>query len=323
MRQTRTDLLQRVDLAQPLGRVLRDVAERFQLGSLRSSRIITEGYDDLNVLLTCERGKFVAKLFNKMKNLAEVEDHIRVQLALAQRDAPVPKMLTANGEAIYCAPGEMRDTYVCVSEYFEGENFARRPPQLGDMVAVAHFLATLHKLPLHVGHTYDSWGTLTLPQEFARKRAYVSEETVALVAPLAEAVADLKFGRARRAIIHGDLQRKHVLKNSSNHYCVLDFGCADYNYPIVDLGVFLALFCLLDTKPTDTYKIIGDVLDTYLGLAPLPARHIALLGALIRATWASYLLTADFLMRQGDRSPQTRQWYRSALRSLRAFEGKL
>jgi hypothetical protein len=54
MRQTRTDLLQRVDLAQPLGRMLRDVAERFQLGSLRSSRIITQGYDDLNVLLVCD-----------------------------------------------------------------------------------------------------------------------------------------------------------------------------------------------------------------------------------------------------------------------------
>jgi Ser/Thr protein kinase RdoA (MazF antagonist) len=210
-----------------------------------------------------------------------------------------------------------------ISEYFVGENFVRRLPQLDDMVAVAHFLAALHKLPLHIGHTYDSWGTLNLPEEFARKRAYVGEETVALVAPLAEAVAGLKFRRARHAIIHGDLQRKHVLQNSSNHFCVLDFGCADYNYPIVDLGIFLALFCLLDTQPAAAHKIIGDVLDTYLALAPLPARHTALLSALIRATWAAYLLTADFLMRQEDRSPQTRQWYRSALRSLRAFEGNL
>lgn len=323
MRQTRTDLLQRVDLTQPLGRVLRDVAERFQLGRLRSSRIITQGYDDLNVLLVCEGGKFVAKLFNKMKSLATVEDHIRVHLALARRDAPVPQMLTAHGEAIYRAPGQMRETYVCVSEYFEGENFARRPPHREDMLAITRFLAALHTLPVHIGHSYDSWGTLTLPQEFARKRAYVSEETVALVAPLAATVAGLKFGRARRAIIHGDLQRKHVLKNSSNHYCVLDFGCADYNYPIVDLGVFLALFCLLDTEPAGAHEVIADVLTAYLALAPLPTRHIALLSALIRATWASYLLTADFLMRQGDRSVQTRQWYRSALGSLRAFEGKL
>ena len=323
MRQTRHDLLQRVDLAQPLGRVLRDVAGHFQLGCLRSSRIITEGYDDLNVLLICERGTYVAKLFNKMKNRATVEDHIHVQLALSQRHAPVPQILTAHGEAIYRAPGQLRDTHVCVSEYFAGENFVRSSPQRDAMLTVSRFLAALHTLPLHIGHTYDSWGTLNLPQEFARKLAHVSNETITLVAPLAEAVADMKFGRARRRVIHGDIQRKHVLQNSSGQYCVLDFGCVDYNYPIVDLGVFLALFCLLDTEPGDAQGVIENVLDTYLALAPLPARHVALLGALIRATWASYLLTADYLIHQGDRSLQTRQWYRSALRSLTTFDGAL
>ncbi|HET9979540.1 MAG TPA: phosphotransferase [Ktedonobacterales bacterium] len=323
MRQNSHDLLKRVDLAQPLSRVLRDVARHYQLGRLLSSRIIIQGYDDLNVLLNCERGKYVAKLFNKTKSLSVVQDHIRVQQALTQRQAPVPRILAASAEAIYRAPGQTRDTFVCVSEYFAGENFVRRPPCRDDMVTIARFLATLHTLPFQVGHTHDSWGTLNLPYEFARKRAYVSEETGGLVAPLAEAVVGLKFGRARRRIIHGDLQRKHALKNSGGHYSVLDFGCVDYNYPIVDLGVFLALFCLLDAQPAETQGVIRDVLDAYLALAPLPARHIELLGELIRATWASYLLTADFLMRQGDRTLQTRQWYHCALRSLRAFEGIL
>jgi len=320
MRQTRHDLLQRVDLAQPVSRVLRDVARHYQLGRLLSSRIITQGYDDLNVLLDCERGKYVAKLFNKTKSLAVVQDHIRVQRALTQRQAPVPRILSANGEVIYRTPGQTRETYVCVSEYFAGENFLRRSPCRDDMVTIARFLATLHTLPFQVIRNYDSWGTLNLPREFVRKRAYVSDETAGLVAPLAEAVASLKFGRARRRIIHGDLQLKHALKNSDGQYCVLDFGCVDYNYPIVDLGVFLALFCLLDAQPAEAQGVIGDVLGAYLALAPLPARHIAQLGALIRATWASYLLTSDFLMRQGDRSPQTRHWRRSALKSLRAFD---
>lgn len=323
MGQRQQSPLRRVELTQPLSRALRDIAERYELGSLLSSRIITQGYDDLNVLLVCERGRYVAKFFNKTKSLSAIKGHVRLQQALARRHAPVPRILTIHGEAIYRTPGREHETLVAVSEYFAGENLTRQPPQRDDILAVTRFLATLHNLPFQVAHSYDSWGTLNLPQEFARKKAGVSDETARLVAPHAESVARLRFGRARRRIIHGDLQRTHVLKNVSGAYCILDFGCAHIGYPIVDLGVFLALFCLLDTRPADSRAVIHSVLDTYLALAPLPDRHIALLDTLIRATWASYLLSADVLIRGGDHSRQTRGWYQRALRSLRAFEGSL
>ena len=323
MRKSGSNRLQRVDLAQPLSRVLRDIARRYELGRLHSSRIFTQGYDDLNVLLVCERGRYVAKFFNKMKSLGSIEDHVRVQVALSQRGASVPRILTPSGKRIVRISGHSQDICLCVSEFFTGDNFAGRTPERDDIMAVVHFLATLHTLPLQVASNYDSWGTLNLPHEFARKRALASDETVRLVAPIAENAADLKFGRVRRRVIHGDLQRKHVLKDSGGHYCILDFGCIQYSYPIVDLGVFLALFCLLDTKLADAQRMIHDVLDMYLELAPLPSPHIALLGPLILSTWASYLLTADVLLRQGDRSQQTRQWYRMALRSLRAFGGSI
>ena len=319
----RSNRLQRVDLAQPLRHVLRDIARRYELGRLHSSRIITQGYDDLNVLMVCERGMYVAKFFNRMKTITTIEDHVRVQSALCQRGAPVPHILTPNGEGISRIPGHLRDTCVCVSDFFAGDCFVGRPPQRDDITAVVRFLATLHTLPLQVAPNYDTWGTLNLPQEFAHKRALARDETVRLVAPIAEHVAHMKFGRARRRVIHGDLQRKHVLKDGSGHYCILDFGCLQYSYPIVDLGIFLALFCLEGCSPSQTQQIVTDVLNVYKSCAPLPTEHSALLGTLIRATWASYLLAAESLMRGGDRSRQTRQWRHHALTSLRVFDGRL
>ncbi len=212
---------------------------------------------------------------------------------------------------------------MCVSEFFEGEDFVAAPPQRDDMLAITRFLAALHRLPFEVTPSYDSWGTLNLPSEFARKQSLVSDATRTLVAPWADAIAGMKFGRARRRIIHGDLQRKHILKDGAGRYCILDFRCMDLSYPIVDLGIFLALFCLEGSSPSQAQHIIADVLEVYTRCTPLPGRHIALLGTLIRATWASYLLTADYLMREGDRRRETRQWHCFALASLRAFDGKL
>jgi len=322
MRQNYQELLSRVDIAQPLAKLLGDMARNYELGRIKRYHLIKQGYDDLNVLLICERGRYVAKFFNKRKDIASVEDQVRVQTALARRHLPVPRLRTRKGAGLFRVAGRSQETFVCISEFFAGENFEAGPPKREDMLTIARYLAMLHRLPFAITPTYDTWGTLNLPDEFTRKQALVSEEIRGLVAPLADAIADMKFGRARRRIIHGDLQRKHVLKDGDGRYCILDFGCMDYNYPIVDLGIFLALFCVEGNSPSQAQNIIADVLDAYTSCAPLPSGHIALLGTLIRATWASYLLTADYLMRGGDRTRQTRQWRRFALTSLRAFDGR-
>lgn len=323
MRKTYQELLSRVDLARPLNEALRDIARHYALGRIKRSHLIREGYDDLNVLLECERGRYVVKFFNKSKGPAIVEDYVRVQMALARHRLPVPHIQTVNGVGLFRAAGRHQDTLVCVSEYFTGENFVAAPPQRDDILAVTRFLGALHQLSLDITPSYDSWGTLHLPGEYTRKQALVSEETRRLVAPLADAIAGMKFGHARKRIIHGDVQRKHVLKDGTGRLCILDFGCMDYSYPIVDLGIFLALFCLEGSTPSQAQQLVADVLNVYEGYSPLPIEHIALLGTLIRATWGSYLLAADFLMQEGDRTQQTRQWRRFALTSLWAFDGSL
>jgi Ser/Thr protein kinase RdoA (MazF antagonist) len=323
MRKAYRELLGRVDIAQPLDEALHDVARHYELGRIERSQLITQGYDDLNVLLVCERGRYVAKFFNKSKAPAVVEDYVRVQTELARHRLPVPRIRTVNGAGSFRVARLRQETLVCVSEFFAGENFVTDPPHRDDILAITRFLAALHRLPLDITPSYDSWGTLNLPSEFARKQALMSDETRRLVAPLADAIASMKFGRARKRIIHGDLQRKHVLKDGRGRYCILDFGCMDFSYPIVDLGIFLALFCLEGSSPSQAQQIIADVLEAYKACSPLPTEHIALLGSLIRATWASYLLSADVFMRGGDRTRQTRQWRRFALTNLRTFDGKL
>ncbi len=60
MRKTYQELLSRVDIAQPLNDVLQEIARHYGLGRIEQSQLITQGYDDLNVLLVCEQGRFVA-----------------------------------------------------------------------------------------------------------------------------------------------------------------------------------------------------------------------------------------------------------------------
>jgi Ser/Thr protein kinase RdoA (MazF antagonist) len=323
MRQARQKLLNRIDIRQPIATVIRHVARHFQLGRVRATRLIRTGYDDLNVLLDCDDGRYIVKLFNRAKSLAAIQDHARVQLALYHAGQPVPRLLVVDGEPLYRMPGHTQNTYACVADFFAGHDFICHQPQRDDLLALVRFFAALHQLPLTITPHYDAWGTLNLPREFQRTRHNVCAETARLVAPLADAVNDISFGDAQRSVIHGDVQRKHVLKNDSGRLCVLDFGCMDYSYPIVDLGVFLALFCLESSDPDHAKTLIGDVLAAYTNEASLPAQHVALLGTLVRATWAAYLLASEMRLLQGDRSAQTREWHRFTLVNLNAFDGQL
>ena len=54
-----------MDTAQPLDDALQEIARHYELGCIEQSRLIIQGYDDLNVLLMCEQGRFVAKIFNQ------------------------------------------------------------------------------------------------------------------------------------------------------------------------------------------------------------------------------------------------------------------
>ncbi|KKU81112.1 MAG: hypothetical protein UY08_C0002G0025 [Candidatus Gottesmanbacteria bacterium GW2011_GWA1_47_8] len=57
--------ISRTDIAGSLEDLLVRVADTYKLGSVRSHKILPDGYQELNILLDTSGGRFVVKIFSK------------------------------------------------------------------------------------------------------------------------------------------------------------------------------------------------------------------------------------------------------------------
>ncbi len=301
------DFLRRVDLADSLEEIIEDVTSKAKIGKVISWEPIKEGYEELNIKVKTHKGFYVIKIFSKGKKYATIRGNIEGLINFSKARIPVPKLIPIGNHFLYKTRGKKGDTYICVMEFFNGMNFQEIGPTKKDIVVITKELAKIHMLPFRIHKNYDSWGTANLLAEFEYKKKYLNKKDLSLLKPIVDDFRKIDFNGLRKSIIHGDWQRKHVLKNSEGGYCILDLGVMDFNCRVIDLAIFLALFCF-DAKSEKNNNIFRMVIEQYEKTNKLSTREIKVLPFLIKATYAIYLLGSNYLIFCGDKSRQTREW---------------
>jgi len=310
--------LARTNLACPLAQALERTAREYDLGRIRAWEGVKQGYEDLNVRVAAEKGEYFVKFFNTERSKEFVTDYVRAMVELREGGVPLPRLAVSSGEALRVIDGPRGATPLCVMEFVRARDFTAAAPEAGDMSACARYLALMHASPLRVRSHYDTWGTARLLEEFERKRSYLAPEEAALIEPVTAQFRALPWEAFRRCTIHGDLQRNHILKDSAGRYTFIDLGCLDHNAAVVDLAIYLALFCLDPFTPAGRRELLDRTVASYSREAPVTPAEYSALDVLIRATYASYLLaTAQLIRGRGDSSAETAGWFRFALAGLR------
>lgn len=310
--------LSRIDLDIHLDELISKVAHKFQLGEVLNWQPIEEGLDDCNVRLETRLGKYVVKIFSKGKPSRIISDNVKALLKLHDSDIPVPQLVPfGNDNHIYNVQGKNHKTKLCVTTYFQGNSLALHPITDTDVRTVAMYLARFHLLPFKVHRNYDSWGTTNLLNEFKRKKQFLPKSDFELIAPTVEEFSKVDIGKFKKSVIHGDLQRAHVLKDQ-NQYCILDLGCMDFNARVIDLAIFLALFCSDDQSYAKNYMRIA--LDEYQSHSlPLSKHEVSFLPLAIRATYCAYLLASNSSLANGHTTTQIQSWNSFSRRNLKLF----
>src|SRR3989344_1201319 len=238
------NLLSRTNLTSPFGEFLKKLEEEVpRLGKIRNLQPILEGYEDANFILESDLGRLVLKIFTKERSPKNNKDYVRILEESAKIGVPVPKLI------FY---GKISSASFIITEFFEGENFENGTPMLSDIIAITAYLSKLNTLNFPVDELYDSWGNKNLLKEYEKSRNNLTSQQDKLIAPIVEGFKKVDFSKFQKAVIHGDLQRKHVLKSSEGEYCILDFGCMSHDAKVVEISTFLAWFCLQEDTSEET-----------------------------------------------------------------------
>ncbi len=303
------EILQRLDIDLPLADLIQEIALHYHVGTVESFELILEGYDDVNVSVVAEAGRYLFKVFRTDKSITAISDSVRVQEELSRLGGPVPALLSVNKEYLYSRGESGCTVHACAMEFVDGRDFDHIQPTCIDIKCITNFLSTLHSLDFEVASNYDSWGTANIAAEFEKKKSCLPTELLGIIGAIVTKFDSLDLSLLERRVIHGDLHKKNVLKASDGRCYVVDFSCLDFNCPVFDLGIFLALFCIDLDRPSTEALTIQSVIDEYNKGRRLKPQEIELIPLMIQATYAMYALSAQYLISvEHDHSQQTRHW---------------
>lgn len=333
------EILARVNIDFSLEELVEQASRQFDLGAIKNFELIQHGYQDLNVKVDTDRGDFIIKVYSKRRTVVNVEEQTRALRFFHENGLPVPNLVpceTPRGdlELFNVIYGRYGDACVAVFEFFKGPSFDEIKPKDTDFVYLAGCLARMHKLSFKISGYYDDWGAANLLNEFVEKgslltatypdtrKAVVPSEDRKSIEKIVERMQKVELHKFRQCVIHGDLYRSHALKRSEREYCIIDFGCMDFNAAVLDLAIFAAHFCLDGTEePGEIRRVIELVEHAYRAAGgTITHAEKEVMPLLMGASHAAYVIaTVNLIVAEGDSSKQTKGWLETALRKLRAF----
>lgn len=302
-------LLSRTYLEIPFEEFLEEVKKSYNFKDIYWYTPILEGYENANIKIDTDKGAFVIKIFAKEVSEQQAKDNVHVITEGRKNNIPLTKLLEGGKGFLQKIHQSKTDLYYVLMEFFDAPNFENQTVHDSDIHQVTEYIARLNSFTFPVVSTYDSWGNKNLIKEYEKHKERVSTEVYDAIAQVMEDLSKIDFTGFSESVIHGDLQRKHVLKNKKGEYCILDLGCMRNDARVFDLSIHIAWFCMCYDTWDRRDTILKDVLETYKKIHPLTDTEIYSLPTLTQAAYAAYYLTTSFLIQDGDDSEETLVWH--------------
>lgn len=300
-------LFERINLGIPFEQYIGEIEKEYpNIGTIQKYSPILEGYEDVNFLLNTSNGKYVLKIFSKDRTEKNIKDYIKIIQEARKIGVQTLEIIPNNKNSFHLFNG----SYSMITSFFEGKSFKFIKPSLDEIALVTENISWLNTLSFDVEESYDSWGSRNLIKEY--EKCKVQNELVRReIFPLIEFLKQQDFSQFSKGIIHGDMQRQHVLKNDRN-ICIIDYGCARKDFKIYEVSVFLAWFCLAQDSWDEREEILKKVIEKYTEVNKLTTSEIDNIKPLIAASYAAYYLKTTELIENGDHSQETTDWNNSS-----------
>jgi Ser/Thr protein kinase RdoA (MazF antagonist) len=310
-------LLKRTNLRVSFEEFLNEVQSKFNsIGKVENYSPINEGDEDANIILNTSSGKYVLKIFFAERDLKNIISYLKILRECKDVGVQTTEILTDFNNGLGLFENNEVKTYYIITKFFKGKNFQNITPIIEDIKKVTQYLSKLNTLSFEVDREYDSWGIKAFPDEYKNKKDNLTPEQNLLIKDIYSDYTKLDMSNFSKSVIHGDMQRKHVIKDDSNNYCILDFGCMAYDYKVIELAIYLAWFCLQEDTWKDKDIIYKVVLDIYNQTHNLTEAEIQSLPLLIKTSYSAYYMTTSVMINEGDTSKETLDWHNRSRKML-------
>lgn len=301
------------------------VCEEFSIGEYNSHEIIPIGYEDFNLLLVTEKGKYFVKVFASTKDKGECKRYVDIIEKALESGVSHPKLFNSN-QGLLCeiVNGSLIDR-LCLMEYIDGNIFYEQqtPPTDEEKRFVIKEAILINQMNLHPPFVYDHWAVTSVLREFRQKGKFLTEEDKKQIEPLVKLFATLYIEKLPHCFVHGDISKTNTMRSKNGQIYIFDFAVANYYPRIQELASILGdLF--FDPKHLDVFPKTYDLaVEEYQKYAQLTPGEIATLPAYIKLAHAMHILLANYHKAVNRNTSSENDYYLNLGRAGLSFTNKL
>lgn len=294
------------------------VVHDYQLGSLIDYKPILQGYEDFNVILETDSGRYLAKVMASSRSDQEVDQYVNTIRVALDGGISHPKMYKSPEGDLYTAVIDNKNIRLVVMDYIEGSDFYKlgTKPNKEELIFLCQQAAKIDKLDLHPEFVYDSWAVPNFLKEYEGVKNNLERGDLEFIKPLVEKFSELKINSLPQSFVHGDIISTNVIKAKDGKLYIIDFAVGNTYPRIQELAVLLCdlLFVRDKEKYLENYNL---ALEEYQKITKLTEKEIEILPTYIKLAHAMHIIPAIREKVKGTTLPENEFWLKSGKDGIR------
>lgn len=238
------------------------VCKNYDIGSYISHKIIEMGYEDLNVVIETDKGKYFAKFFGSFRDGKECNRYVDIMLKVLSVGVSHPKLYKSSQGYLHKIKIGKNILRLCLMEFIKGRTFYELGinPTDEEIKFLANQAAIINQIDIKPKFLYDQWAVVNFCKEYKEKGKYLSDEDRGLLESLYNNFSSYDIGKLPHCFVHGDILKTNVMKTDEGKLYIIDFAVSNYYPRIIELAVLYCFFMdINDFKKTDQmFKIFVD-----------------------------------------------------------------
>lgn len=297
---------------------IKTVVGDYELGKLLSFAPILQGYEDFNIKVETDSGKYLIKMMGMFRSDKETKQYADIIQIAVDNGVSHPKLYQSSQGNLYKASLDGKGVRLVVMDFVEGKDFYTlgKKPTKEEMTFLAQQAAKINKIDFKPQYTYDSWAIPNFLKEYKAIKDKLDNEDLRYVESLAKIFSTLHLEKLPHAFVHGDIISTNVLRSNNNKIYIIDFAVANYYPRIQELAVLLCdLFFVKDKSGyLANYNL---ALEEYQKIIKLESRELDILPTYIKLAHAMHIVPATREKVKGNKLPENDFWLKSGQDGLR------
>lgn len=288
--------LKRIEYQGDIQIILLKICADYGLGKYASHVIISVGYEDLNIVLLTDKGKYFVKIFNKERDEEKCRRYVEIVTKILEAGIQHPKLFQSSQGYLYSFKIDSIIVRLCVMEYVDGKS-------LYDLRAKvtkeeARFLigqaALIHQIDFQPTFVYDVWAIVNILKEYEKKKQYIIPRDQDLVKNVIGNFSALDINVLPHRLVHGDMITPNIIKDRLGKLYIVDFSVANYYPRIQELAVLLCNIFFDEVNPGNFLQSYNFLLSEYQKHIPLTLEEISAMPVYTNASFAMHIIGASY-----------------------------